>query len=213
MLPFVPEKCNRLLDVGCGEGGFGESLKRLRKIEVWGVEPVKPAAEKASAKLDKVVKGIFGPETPLPAGSFDCVIFNDVLEHMLAPEDALRYARVLLAPGGVVVASIPNIRNFPTFWQLLFHARWDYSDAGILDRTHLRFFTKSSIVKMFEREGYDLDNVCGINAYMGDPNPGKVPWKSYKLASAMFPGKFEDMKYLQFAVVARPSNVQMSHHG
>ena len=208
MVPFVPADCRRVLDVGCADGTFGEALKKTRRIEVWGVEPTKSAAVKAKAKLDKVVEGLFDPGMDLPAGSFDCVLFNDVLEHMLAPELALRYARQLLVPGGVVVASIPNIRSFPTFWRLAFHASWEYQDAGVLDRTHLRFFTKSSIVDMFEREGFALESVSGINPYMGIPNVRRRFWLLYRLANALFLGKFDDMKFQQFAVVARVKSLR-----
>jgi 2-polyprenyl-3-methyl-5-hydroxy-6-metoxy-1,4-benzoquinol methylase len=203
MLLFVPARCRRVLDVGCAEGVFGESLKKTREIEVWGVEPVKSAAAIAAAKLDHVVEGVFGPEITLPIGAFDCILFNDVLEHMLAPEMALRHARTLLAPGGVIVASIPNIRSFPVVWQLLFHARWEYRDCGVLDRTHLRFFTKSSIINMFEREGFALERICGINAYKGIPTVSRLLWRAYRLANACFLGKFDDMRFQQFAVVAR----------
>jgi 2-polyprenyl-3-methyl-5-hydroxy-6-metoxy-1,4-benzoquinol methylase len=205
MLPFVPANCRRVLDVGCAEGAFGESLKKNREIEVWGIEPTKSAAASAREKLDNVIEGVFGPETALPAGSFDCILFNDVLEHMVAPETALRYARDLLAPGGVVVASIPNIRSFPTVWRLMLHCDWEYQDSGVLDRTHLRFFTKSSIVKMFEGEGFALENICGINAYRGVPNVRRRLWLLYKLANALSLRKLDDMKFQQFAVVARPS--------
>ena len=201
MLPFVPAHCRRVLDVGCGEGGFGETLKRTRQIEVWGVEPVRSAATAAAERLDHVVQTPFTPEAGLPSGTFDCVIFNDVLEHLFAPDDALRYARVLLAPGGVVVASIPNIRNFPTLWQLMLKARWEYEDSGILDRTHLRFFTKSSIQAMFEGEGYDIQSISGINAYWGAT---WRKWAIYRLANLFALGNFKDMKFLQFAVVAKP---------
>jgi 2-polyprenyl-3-methyl-5-hydroxy-6-metoxy-1,4-benzoquinol methylase len=116
MLPFAPVKCSRLLDVGCAEGAFGETLKRTRGIEVWGVEPTQSAAAIATAQLDEVIEGVFGPEINLPPRTSNCIFFNDVLEHMLDPESALRYARGLLTPEGVVVASIPNIRSFPTIW-------------------------------------------------------------------------------------------------
>ena len=203
MLAFVPARSRRVLDVGCAEGTFGELLKRTRGIEVWGVEPTKSAAAVAKTRLDGVVEGVFDPEIALPPWSFDCILFNDVLEHMIAPESALRYARDLLAPGGVVVASIPNIRSFPTVWQLMFHARWEYQDAGVLDKTHLRFFTKSSIVDMFEREGFVLESVSGINAFEAIPNVGRLLWRLYRLANALLMGKFDDMRFLQFAVVAR----------
>src|ERR1700692_1395936 len=77
MLPFVPADCRRMLDVGCGTGTFGQMLKQTRDIEIWGLEPVKSAATKASTRLDHVINGTFDPETALPVGTFDCVVFND----------------------------------------------------------------------------------------------------------------------------------------
>jgi 2-polyprenyl-3-methyl-5-hydroxy-6-metoxy-1,4-benzoquinol methylase len=204
MLRVVPAHCRRVLDVGCAEGAFGESLKKTRGIEVWGVEPTKSAAATAMAKLDKVIAGVFGPENALPVGTFDCIVFNDVLEHMIAPEMALRYARTLLAPGGVVVASIPNIRYFPMVYQLMIHARWEYVDAGILDKTHLRFFTRSSIVNMFDSEGFAIDTICGINVYNGPFDSRRPLWWAFRLANVLTRKKFDDMRFLQFAVVAKP---------
>jgi 2-polyprenyl-3-methyl-5-hydroxy-6-metoxy-1,4-benzoquinol methylase len=205
MLRFVPAHCRRVLEVGCAEGAFGESLRTTRKIEVWGVEPNKPAAAKAKARLDRVIEGVFGPEIALPAEYFDCVVFNDVLEHMLAPEMALRYAKGLLTPSGVVVASIPNIRFLPMVYKLMIHARWEYEDSGILDKTHLRFFTRSSIVNIFEREGFAIDTVCGIHAWEGSPHTRWLLWwRAFKLANVIFFNKFGDMRFLQFAVVAKP---------
>jgi 2-polyprenyl-3-methyl-5-hydroxy-6-metoxy-1,4-benzoquinol methylase len=205
MLKFVPDHCRRLLDVGCAEGAFGESLRKHRGIEVWGVEPTKAAAAVAITKLDRVIEGVFGPENDLPSRTFDCICFNDVLEHMVAPEKALRYASTLLAPGGVVVASIPNIRYFPTFYQLMIHARWEYADSGILDRTHLRFFTRLSVVNMFNREGFEIDGISGINAYTGPVNMRRFLWWAFRLSNFLTLNRFDDMRFLQFVVVAKPA--------
>ena len=205
MLPFVPADCRRMLDVGCGIGAFGELVKQNRKIEIWGLEPVKAAAAKASARLDHVINATFDPESGLPAGTFDCIIFNDVLEHMVAPEQALRYAKVLLSQGGSVVASIPNVRCFKVLLELVCHGQWQYVDQGVLDKTHLRFFTKSSIPKMFQSEGYSLERICGINRYAPPPGVRKWLWSLYHLANALSFGTFDDVKYLQFAIVAKAS--------
>jgi len=137
---------------------------------------------------------------------FDCIVFNDVLEHMIFPEQALQYAKSLLAEGGVVVASIPNIRSLVTLFRLLFRAQWEYTDSGVLDKTHLRFFTKSSIVDMFEREGYALEEICGINLQR-DCVSGRL-WAAYAVANALSLGKFTDLRFLQFAVVAKPVSVR-----
>lgn len=204
MLQYVPAHCRRALDVGCAEGNFGVSLKRTLGLEVWGVEPTEAAAEVAAAKLDRVIEGLFKPEMGLPEKTFDCIFFNDVLEHMPEPELALRYAKSLLAPDGVIVASIPNIRYFPAVYQLMIHAQWEYADSGILDRTHFRFFTRFSIINMFEREGFAIESIRGINVYDGPHNLHRPLWWAFRLANILALNKFDDMRFLQFAVVARP---------
>lgn len=203
MADFIPESCRRILDVGCGSGGFGALLKKERAAEVWGVEPFESAAKLASVRLDRVIHEVFPPEGGLPLGFFDCIIFNDVLEHMTDPELALRYARTLLSPGGIVVASIPNIRHFPTIWRLVIHGEWKYRDCGTLDKTHLRFFTRSSIDEAFQREGYSIQEITGINSYRGVPDCSVRVWKLYKLINSLTRGRFGDLKFQQFAVVAR----------
>lgn len=202
MLPFVPANCRRLLDVGCGAGAFGKVLKQSRKVEVWGVEPMSSHAAMAAPNLDHVVTGQFDEGADLPEKTFDCIVFNDVLEHMVSPELALRYAKALLSPGGCVVASIPNVRHLMVIEDLVVHARWEYGECGILDRTHLRFFTRSSIVKLFRTEGYALEHITGINPYLA--NVGRLLRTVFRAVDASFLGKFRDMKCQQFAVVAHP---------
>ncbi|MGA9380414.1 MAG: class I SAM-dependent methyltransferase, partial [Phormidium sp.] len=146
MLKYVPEKACNILDVGCGCGNFGRLLKEKRPVKVWGVEFNEDAATLAAQKLDQVICGSFNSSLNLPKNEFDCIIFNDVLEHLVDPFTALIYAKYLLREGGLVVASIPNIRHFDTIWDLLVNKNWQYTDSGILDRTHLRFFTQRSIV-------------------------------------------------------------------
>jgi 2-polyprenyl-3-methyl-5-hydroxy-6-metoxy-1,4-benzoquinol methylase len=205
MLPFLPPNCRRLLDVGCGAGVFGEMVKQGREVEVWGVEPVASAAEKASARLDRVIIGDFCPQVGLPEGAFDCIVFNDVLEHMLEPEQALRYAKSLLSHNGCIVASIPNIRYLPILWHLAARGEWNYGDCGVWDRTHVRFFTKSSIVAMFENEGYAVRSISGINSRQGIPAASGRLWKTYEFLNLLFFRKFDDLKFQQFAVIAQPA--------
>ena len=204
MLPFLPSDCRRLLDVGCGAGAFGEMVKQRQEVEVWGVEPVSSVAAKAATKLDHVIVGTFGPQTDLPEGTFDCIVFNDVLEHMVAPEQALRYAKTLLSPTGSIVASIPNIRNLPILWRLVVHGGWEYEDCGVLDRTHVRFFTRSSILAMFRSEDYVVSDIAGINPYAGVPQASERLRRAYEFMNALFFRKLNDLRFQQFAVVAQP---------
>jgi 2-polyprenyl-3-methyl-5-hydroxy-6-metoxy-1,4-benzoquinol methylase len=204
MLRFVPPDCQRVLDVGCGKGNFGEALKQSRKIEVWGIEPVASAVAEAAGKLDRAIEGMFTPETDLPRESFDAIIFNDVLEHLPDPAAALRLARTLLKPGGVVVASIPNIRQFQALWEIVVRGEFRYRDSGIFDRTHLRFFTKKSILALFAECGFAVEKIEGINSYWwlgGTGEPSR--WIFFKIINALTFNRVEDMKHLQFATVAR----------
>ncbi|MFL6466529.1 MAG: class I SAM-dependent methyltransferase, partial [Pyrinomonadaceae bacterium] len=164
MLPFVPVGSRFILDIGCSVGNFGSLLKEARRAEVWGVEIDERSAEIASARLDKVLTGAFDRNLELPAQAFDCIVFNDVLEHMVDPYSALEYAKELLSEDGCVVASIPNVRYFGNVWLMLVHGSWEYQDSGILDRTHLRFFTQKSIQAMFADQGYEIENIHGINS-------------------------------------------------
>lgn len=161
-------------------------------------------ALEADKRLNAVFVGAFGDTLSLPIGEYDCVVFNDVLEHMVDPAGALGYARTLLKPAGCIVASIPNIRHFPTVWKLVVHGRWEYAEAGTLDRTHLRFFTKESIKNLFREAGYTITQLTGINRYAVNSKDEYKLWRYFKIIQKLAPHRLEDMAYLQFAVVAFP---------
>jgi 2-polyprenyl-3-methyl-5-hydroxy-6-metoxy-1,4-benzoquinol methylase len=161
---FVPSDAKSVLDVGCGQGGFGALLKSKRGgMRVVGIEPTEYGCSQARARLDHVIHGTF-PNDVSPRGQrFDCIVFNDVLEHMFDPASALVAARFMLAPDGRVVASIPNIRHWTILVKLGVLGRWDYRDDGILDRTHVRFFTRSTMVEFFNAEQYTVERIVPIN--------------------------------------------------
>jgi O-antigen biosynthesis protein len=149
----------RILDVGCAAGELGAALKRARACEVVGIEAAAQAAAQARSKLDRVIVGdAQSPDLPLDPSSFDYVILADILEHLVDPWAALASFSRYLRPDGRVVASIPNARFYAVIARLLFN-RWGYRDSGILDRTHLRFFTWPTIKEMFEGAGLHLERV------------------------------------------------------
>ena len=196
MIQFVPEDATTILDVGCGEGYFGYQLKKLLGAEVWGVELNRTSAVSAQEKLDNVLIGdVVTVIDKIPGSYFDCVIFNDILEHLVDPVTILIEIRKKLARAGLVVSSIPNVRYFDHVRRFLLKKEWTYEDSGILDRTHLRFFTKKSVVEMFQTAGYEVLKICGIN-------PTKS--RNYRVFNLILLGSISDMKYLQFACVARP---------
>jgi 2-polyprenyl-3-methyl-5-hydroxy-6-metoxy-1,4-benzoquinol methylase len=198
MLDFIPAGSRTLLDVGCGEGHFAYNLKHSRDVVAWGIEMVEERAGVASQKLDKVLAGDVADLIPqLPESFFDVVTFNDVLEHLVDPFDVLARIKSCLSPTGVVVSSIPNIRFYPTFFELAAHCEWEYEESGILDSTHLRFFTERSIRKMYRRLGYEVVRHEGINKLEQLP-------RKFWIANALAKRRFLDMQYPEFATVARP---------
>lgn len=136
----------RALDIGCAEGLLGEALLREGFREVWGVEPIEKEARQAEGRLSHVVCGRFPQATDDygDGGLFDCIVFADSLEHMEDPWRALVTARRLLAANGSVILSVPNVSHLSVILRLI-RGRWTYRDAGLLDRTHLRFFTPLSL--------------------------------------------------------------------
>jgi 2-polyprenyl-3-methyl-5-hydroxy-6-metoxy-1,4-benzoquinol methylase len=203
MYKFLPASYRTLLDVGCGRGAFGAFIRKQTKCEVWGVEPDAECLPQAQTNLDKVLHGCFVPGMELPLNYFDCIVFNDVLEHMLDPVSALQFAASLLSKNGVIMASIPNIGHFPTVWKLIVRGDWDYQERGILDKTHLRFYTRNSIRKLFEKAGFELQTLKGINPFLSmEPGDSKL-WRRYRLCSWMPICGVRDMRYLQFAAVAK----------
>ncbi len=155
---LVPTGCRRVLEVGCGAGQLGRLL-RSRGHTVAGVELIPNQAELARGHLNHVVTAdVETDDLPFAAGSFDAIIFADVLEHLIDPWRVLRESTDLLSPGGRVIASIPNVQNLDVLWRLL-RGRWDYRERGILDRGHLRFFTLHGIHDLFRQAGLTVDHV------------------------------------------------------
>lgn len=197
MHAYLPPGTERVLDVGCFTGAFGRGLKALGIGEVWGIEINADAAASAAVHLDKVVVGSFSAEQ-VPDAYFDVIVFNDVLEHMSDPGAALRIAAGKLRPGGRIVASIPNLRHIDNLQHILWEKDFRYEPHGVRDVTHLRFFTRKSIPRLFEQNGYTVLALDGINESWWTPSL----WR--RLAFRLFPAYLADTRFIQYAVVAAP---------
>lgn len=195
IFPFIPANIERTLDVGCAEGIFSSQLKTEKNVETWGIEMVKDAADKAKSKLDNVLTGTFDEVyDSLPKKYFDCIFFNDVLEHMAYPEDCLIKAKENLADGGHILASIPNMRYIEVLRELIFKKDWIYKDSGTQDKTHLRFYTEKSMKRMIEDCGYKIERMEGIN--------GVSPYCLTSFINLLFLNYLKDVKYKQYAILA-----------
>jgi 2-polyprenyl-3-methyl-5-hydroxy-6-metoxy-1,4-benzoquinol methylase len=154
--------CN-ILEIGCGHGNTLIELKKQGKAKfIAGIDIVDL---NQSTKLDKfILADIECKENiDLPENYFDVIICADVLEHLKDPWNVLEKIKKFLKPHGIVIASIPNIREISTFASILINIliRGDfrYVDAGILDKTHLRFFCKKNIIELFEKTGYKVEKI------------------------------------------------------
>ena len=154
VMQMVPESAMRILEIGCGAGVTSRMLKEENNArEVVGVEYDATAAKEASKFLDKVFCGDAEKiNLPYRDGYFDCIIYADVLEHLRDPEKLLKKQKRLLSKNGVMVMSIPNTRHYSLVNQLI-EGRWTYEECGLLDSTHIRFFTLSEIKEMLGRCG------------------------------------------------------------
>ena len=204
MLPFVPAQRRRVLEVGCSEGLFIGSLPGVE--ESWGIEP-SAAAEMAKERLTRVFHATFDEvEAELPSNYFDVVICNDVIEHMPDYNHFLSAIAKHIAPGGMLVGSIPNVRFYNNMMQFLFEKDWYYTDSGILDRTHITFFTEKSLRRTLERHGFAVRQLQGINtgARPSDSLRTSLYLAAARILSFVSAGYFSDTLHLQFAFQAVP---------
>lgn len=195
MLDFLPPNSKKILDVGCGQGSFASVIKEMQGAEVWGIEYMESEAKVAATVLDKVFSGpCENALDKLPDHYFDAIYFNDVLEHLVDPYAVLDIMKTKLSPNGVVISSIPNVRFFKTFLKVIFQKDWKYEDYGIMDKTHLRFFTNKSIVRMYEELGYEIIKHEPINK---SKSLKPIIINIFMLFSQM------DIRVLQYATVAK----------
>lgn len=157
---LVPESAQRILDVGCGFGALGRELTARRPRTLHGIERHAAAASHLQGVYQRYV--IADGEAGLDqfrAERYDCIVFADVLEHLVDPWAVLKKAKNMLAPGGAVVTSIPNVRNIALLFNLVVRGRWRYEDSGLLDRTHLRFFTRAEIYDLYASAGLAIERI------------------------------------------------------
>lgn len=146
----------RALDIGCAGGRLGSDLIAARIVsQCDGIEPNEEAATLASQVLHQVWSGAFEDHTNVvPWDQYDLLIMADVLEHLVDPWSALRLLREKSNPECRLMLSVPNIRHYKVLFPLIFKDEFRYCDHGIMDRTHLHFFTASSIEDTLKECGW-----------------------------------------------------------
>lgn len=205
----------RVLDVGCGSGLLGRMFADKCHAEVVGIEPDPVRAERAMARGLEVHVGYLTPDIIPEIGSFDIVLFADVLEHLPNPQALLLVSRGALKQQGAVIVSVPNVAHWSVRLSLLC-GRFQHQEWGIMDATHLRWFTAESIRSLIDSSGF---KVVGYRATAGrglSDNDGRVPlrWlpanyrtRFLRVASRRWPTLFGAQHVLKAEVVWNPAGI------
>ena len=165
LLEMINTPPRQVLDIGCFCGGSGRWLKaKFPGCKLIGIEMLDKAAARAAEVYERVivntVEQVDFVAVGLPPGSVDAIIAADILEHLYNPWKALQRLRPLLAPGGAIYISLPNVRNLNVLAALA-NGQWQYAGSGILDITHIRFFTRVQALQMLEQTGWRVEDVRG----------------------------------------------------
>lgn len=197
---------SRVLELGVATGYFSRFLKEKLGCTVDGVELDAAMAAEAKPHCGKLVVGDLGKERLLdhfaPA-AYDFIICADVLEHLFSPEAVLEQLPALLVPGGKVIVSIPNVGYAGVILDLI-EGGFQYREEGILDRTHIRFFTRGSFEGFLSTAGYEVESVEPVrrafeeSEFFGRLDMFPVPLKNYLFARP-------DADAYQFVFVVQPA--------
>lgn len=159
VLALVPPDARRILECGAGFGALGRQLKARGPVSIVGIEIHPDSPRHVAGIYDAFhVADLETFEPPVAPGTIDCIIYPDVLEHLRDPWAVLRRHSRLLTPDGCIVMSIPNVRNLTLLYKLLVRGRWEYEASGLLDHTHLRFFTRHEITEgLLRANGFEIE--------------------------------------------------------
>ena len=149
------------------------------------------ALDRAASNVDILYScNIEGAVLPIEPHSINLILCLDVLEHLVNPEKVISYLHTLLAPGGIIIASIPNVRHYSVVFPLVFKNEWEYKNAGVLDSTHLRFFVKKTAIDLMESSGLKLEDLVHSGLFT----------KKQKILSAITFGAIRSFCTLQYLI-------------
>jgi len=212
LLNLIPINAKKIIEIGCSSGALAREYKKINSnCEYIGVEIMTDYGDLAQRYCDRV---IIGDVESFPATFFsdnsdvDCWIFADVLEHLKDPWEILRKISSVLGGDGSVVACIPNIQHW-SIQSLISTGDFRYQDIGILDRTHIRWFTRKTIIEMFEQTGFSIKDMW-YRIITSDPRRDEFLEKIASMASLAGANPEEAVKDAipnQYIVLATPIKV------
>ena len=198
---LLPGKVSCLMEVGCGSGDTLKFLKGNRWCD-WtcGIELIPSAAAIARSKVDLLIEGDIEDLDPaIEPETLDAILCLDVLEHLTDPWRVLAKLYRYLKPEGLIIASVPNVRNFRVLLPLLFQGKWEYTNTGLLDKAHLRLFTRDSAIRLIESSGFNVELIkeTGIDAHKN------------RLANIATFSLFKHFLAMQYLIKARKSPMKI----
>lgn len=167
---LLPTHAPRALEVGCAAGATLDWLRRSGKVaHTTGIELMPDAAAVARQRVDHVLQGPVETQLDALEGErFDLVLCLDVLEHLVDPWEVMQRLRRQVTPGGAIIVSLPNVRNHRVVLPLLLRGSFEYEEAGIMDRTHLRFFSHQGAISLLEQAGFHVTAEAATGTRRGD---------------------------------------------
>jgi SAM-dependent methyltransferase len=161
MLSLVRGVPKRVLEIGCASGRTLAYFQERGAEFTVGVEYSPDVAAQAEARgVGQIIVGdIERLELDLEPASFDLLIAGHVLEHLTDPWQVLRKLRAFLKPGGQFVGGLPNVRHHSVVLPLVFHGKWEYQPSGVMDWTHLRFFSRGTAQALVRNAGFEVDQI------------------------------------------------------
>jgi methionine biosynthesis protein MetW len=205
---LMPEDV-RVLDVGCGTGSVAVIANHNKRNSVLGIEPDAARAKVAASRGIDTTCDYLDPEFIAKKGPFDVVVLSDVLEHLASPDEMLNLVASALKPRGIALISVPNVAHWSIRLNLLL-GRFDYTQYGLCDSTHLRWFTRRTIHGLLANRGFEIVTTCyaagtGLSVYdSGFFLLVPVRWRhpSIRALAKMFPTLFAG----QFVIKVRKRN-------
>ncbi len=208
VLQTIPPQSNKIIEIGCGSGVLAREFKKINaNCHYIGLDIVEDYAQLAARFCDSTVAVNIEKQDDLFFDTHkdrDCWIFADALEHLVDPWLVLKKIRQVIPSHGSVIACIPNAQNWSLVASLAI-GDFRYQDSGLLDRTHLRWFTRKTIFEMFEGAGFEVESVT--SRIIGDAND--VPFLPIIREIAKFARVDPDIAALesipfQYVFLARP---------
>ena len=204
LLELIPEnsKGGSLLEIGAAGGNTTLYAKEHGYAEkIYGVElcPIEGSNQNHPSFSKFIIGDLEKMELPFEEKSLDVILCGDVLEHLVDPYTQVAKLQPLLKDDGVLIVSLPNIRQWRIVKKILVHGDFQYEDSGILDRTHLRFFTKRNMIDLFENNGYQVQKIVPNDMCSTDKT--KLHQRFFKKLSCIKRHLFEEFYATQYYLV------------